>query len=291
MSLTTISAFYAASDHEKARLIDQQVAKIATNAADVSRVGAALKASLDKGSKIAVCELAGPVLAAAVDRILATTTHDLDNPVLGGVRIEADPDSISLTATDRYRLATRTLVPDNAFAGSWAGTVAREDLQSAISRIRRSPRVIIEAGERTLSFGMDNGAVAHCRLLTETFPDYKLLIRSLAPATHRVTIDARQILAALEQHAPSTLGLKVIDGQPVLLLPNTSVDLDGSATGSDLTVWFELATLYPALSHTVGNDVMIDLRQTDQPATVRSAVAGDFTVLVMPCQKPSGIPD
>lgn len=236
-----------------------------------------------------MCELSGPVLAAAVDQVLATTVHDRHIPVLGGVRMETDLDSVSLTATGRYRLATRTLVPDQPFAGSWAGTLAGEDLQGAISRLRRSPRVIAEAGERTLTFRMVDDTVAHCRLLTETFPDYKMLIRSLALRTHRVTIDHQQILTALEQTAPDTVGLEVVDSKPVLLLPDARIGLNGSATGPDLTLWFELTTLYPALGHTVGNDVMLDLRGPDQPATVRSADAGDLTVLVMPCRHPPSI--
>ena len=67
---------------------------------------------------------------------------------------------------------------------------------------------------------------------------------------------------------------------------DTVIELNGAATGADLTVWFELTTLYPALSHALGNDVMIDLRGIDQPATMRSADSGDLTTLVMPCQSP-----
>ncbi|WP_044507315.1 DNA polymerase III subunit beta family protein [Gordonia sp. KTR9] len=289
MPLSAIGTFFTAGDDEKARLIDDQIARVAADTVGMYQVAAALKASLGEGAHITVCELSGPVLAAAVDQVLATTVHDRHIPVLGGVRMETDLDSVSLTATDRYRLATRTLFPDKPFAGSWAGTLAGEDLQGAISRLRRSPRVIAEAGERTLTFRMVDGTVAHCRLLTETFPDYKMLIRSLALVTHRVTIDNQQILTALEQTAPDTVGLEVIDSKPVLLLPDARIDLNGSATGPDLTLWFELTTLYPALGHTVGNDVMLDLRGPDQPATVRSADAGDLTVLVMPCRHPSSI--
>ncbi|NYG59007.1 hypothetical protein BJ980_001930 [Nocardioides daedukensis] len=142
----------------------------------------------------------------------------------------------------------------------------------------------LEAGERTLDLRTADGAVAHCRVLTEVFPDYGLLIGSLPAVTHRVTVETQQILKALEQ-APAKVGLRVADSQPSLLLPKGAVvDLNGTATGPDLTLWFELITLYPALSHALGNDLMLDLRGTDQPATVRSADEGDLTMLVMPCR-------
>lgn len=283
MPLPTIGHFFAASAAEAARLIDDQVAKVAAEACGIQQTAATLKASLGQGACITLCVLPGPVLAAAVDQVLATTTHDPEIPVLAGVRLEADPDAISLTATDRYRLATRTLVPSQPSAASWAGTLAGDDLRAATSRLRRSPTVTMEAGEGTLDLRTADGTVAHCRLLTEVFPDYRLLIGSLPAVTHRVTIETQQILKAFEQ-APEKIGLRVADGQPSLLLPDAVVALNGTATGSNLTLWFELTTLYPALSHALGNDLMLDLRGPDQPATVRSADEGDLTTLVMPCR-------
>ena len=282
MPLPTIDRFFGASTEEAAQLIDDQVAKVTAQASGIQQAAATLKGSLGDRACINLCVLSGPVLAAAVDQVLATTTHDPEIPVLAGVRLEADPDAISLTATDRYRLATRTLVPSQPLAASWAGTLAGDDLQTATSRLRRSPTVTLEAGERTLGLRTTDGTVTHCRLLTEVFPDYRYLIDSLPAVTHRVTIETQQISKALER-APEQIGLRIADGQPSLLLPDAVVALNGTATGPDLTLWFELTTLYPALSHALGNDVMLDLRGLDQPATVRSADEGDLTTLVMPC--------
>lgn len=283
MPLSTIGRFFTASTADAAQLIDDQVAKVAAEARGVQRAAATLKASLGEGARFTLCVLSGPVLAAAVDQVLATTTDDPEVPVLAGVRLEADPDAISLTATDRYRLATRTLVPSQPSAASWAGTLAGDDLRAATSRLRRSPTVTLEAGERTLDLRTADGTVAHCRLLTEDFPDYRLLTGLLPTVTHRVTVEKQQILKTLEQ-APEKVGLRVAGGRPGLLLPDVVMALNGIATGPDLTLWFELTTLYPALSHALGNDLMLDLRGPDQPATVRSADEGDLTTLVMPCR-------
>ena len=283
MPLPTIGRFFTASAAEAARLIDDQVAKVTAEASGIQQAAATLKASLGEGAGITLGALPGPVLAAAVDQVLATTAHDPEIPVLSGVRLQADPDAISLTATDRYRLAMRTLVPSQPSAASWAGTLAGEDLQAATSRLRRSSTVTVEAGERTLDLRTADGNVTHCRLLTEVFPDYGLLLGSLPPVTHRVTIQTQQILKSLER-APENVGLQVPGGQPSLVLPGAAVALNGTATGPDLTLWFELTTLYPALTHALGSDLMIDLRGPDQPATVRSADNGDLTTLVMPCR-------
>lgn len=284
MPLPTIDRFFDASAEEAACLIDDQVAKVAADAAGIQQAAATLKASLEEEARLILCELPGPVLAVAVDQVLATTIQDPEMPVLGGVRLEADPDAISLTATDRYRLATRTLVPSHPPAGSWAGTLAGEDLRTATSRLRRSPSVMLEAGERALGLRLADGTVAHCRLLPQVFPDYQRLLRSLPAVTHRLSVEKQQILKALEHQAPEKVGLRVGGGRTSLLMSGDALELDGSASGPDLTLWFELTTLYPALSHALGNDVMLDLRGQDQPATVRSADDGDLTTLVMPCR-------
>lgn len=283
MPLSTIGRFFTAGAAEAARLIDEQVGQVTAEAKEIQQTAATLKASLGEDASLTLCALPGPVLAAAVDQVLATTTRDPEVPVLAGVHLEAGPDAISLTATDRYRLATRTLVPIRPSTVSWAGTLAGDDLQSAVSWLRRRPTVTLEAGERTLALRTADGAVARCRVLTEVFPDHRLLIGSLPAVTHRVTVQAQQVLAALGQ-APATVGLRTADGRPSLLLSGTAMALHGTATGPDLTVWFELATLYPALSQALGNDVMVDLRGPDLPATVRSADDGDLTALVMPCR-------
>lgn len=285
MPLTTIGRVFAADVEEAVRMIDAHLARVATGAARIRQAAVTLEASLAATPRLVLCELAGPVLAAAVDQVLATTVDDPERPVLGGVRLEADPDAISLTSTDRYRLSTRTLVPAHPSASSWAGTLTGEDLKATASRLRRSPMVTLEAGERTLGLRFADGSVAYCRLLAHTFPEYRLLIRSLAAVTHRVTVAAPQLLKALEHQAPERVGLHVAHGRPRLLLAGAVLALDGSATGPDLTIWFELTTLYPALSHVLGSEVMLDLRGADQPATVRSADDGDLTVLVMPCPR------
>lgn len=283
MPLPTIDMFFSAGAQEAAQLIDDQVAKVAAEAAEIQRLAATLTATIGEASALTIGMLSGPVFAAAIDQIVAATIHHPDIPVLNGVRLEANPEAISLTATDRYRLATRTLVPNQPSAASWAGTLAGDDLQAAASRLRRTPIVTLEAGERTLGLRMADSTVAHCRLLTDVFPDYKLLISSLPPVAHRVTVVKQNLLKALKHQAPERIGLQIAAGQPSLLLPDSTVELDGATSGPDLEVWFELTTLYPAVSHALGNDLMLDLRGADQPATIRSADDGDFTTLVMPC--------
>lgn len=285
MPLSTIGHLLTASAADAARLIDDQVAKVAADAAAVQQAADRLRDVFVESDGTTLCLLPGPVLAATVDQILVTTIQDVELPALRGVRVEITASAITLTATDRVRLATRTLVPKAPTGPDWSGTVAGDDLQAANPHLRRSASVTLEAGESRMGLRMADGLMVYCRLLPEVFPDYQLMASSLPDVTHRLTIDTRPVLKALETHAPEKVGLRT-RGNQWNLLPGTQGEIGGPARGPDLTVWFELTTVYPPLSQALGGDVLLDLRGPDQPATVRSADDGDLTTLVMPCRAP-----
>ncbi len=111
MPLPAIGEFFAADTDEAARLLDDHVTGMTTEAERLRRAAETLAASLRAESRRVICTLPGPVLAGAVDQVSASTGHDPDIPVLNGVHMETGSGCVRLTATDRYRLATRTLVP------------------------------------------------------------------------------------------------------------------------------------------------------------------------------------
>lgn len=58
------------------------------------------------------------MLAGAIEQVLPAAAHTDGIPVLNGIFVELEPNAITLTATDRYRLSTRTLVARQKNAGS-----------------------------------------------------------------------------------------------------------------------------------------------------------------------------
>lgn len=286
MSLPTVAQCLAGTEADVARLIDEHLSTTAAAAEAVKRAAATVRASLSESTPLDLCETSGPVLSAAIDQVLVTTVDDPEAPVLSGVHVEVAPDAVSLIATDRYRLAVRTLVPKRSAPHTWSGTVDGEDLRRAVSKLRRSAEVSLKADSRTLVLTSADGPSARCALLTEPFPDYHQMLDALAPVTNRVAVRKQTIVKVLERAASAVLGLNLSNGTVSVLPERVNID-QASATGADLTVWFDLATLYPALVQALGPDVLIDIRGVDQPATVRSADNGDLTTLTMPRRAPS----
>ncbi|MFE6620774.1 MerR family transcriptional regulator [Streptomyces sp. NPDC057740] len=285
MPLGAVEAVLDAGPDDSARLIDEHVAKVLEDAEAVRQRAAVIKSSLANVPGVPIATLKGPVLADAIEQVLTATAPDPGMPVLGAVRIEATREAVTLTATDRYRLATRTLVPAEPAASAWAATVSGDGLRAAVSAVRRSMLVRVEAASHGIRLRTADGKDQHCGLLSEEFPDHRLMLASLSEVTTRVTVPKDLLLGALEAHPDDCLSLVVTrDGLKALAADDgpPGFSLPAAVTGQTLRVSFELTTLYPAVSTAIGPDVMLDLRGPDQPVTVRSADRGDLTTLAMP---------
>lgn len=285
MPLTAVEAVLSAGAVEAARLVDEHVAKVLGDAAGVQQKAAVIKLSLADVPSLPITVLKGPVLADAVEQILTAATREPGMPVLGGLRIEVSPEAVTLTATDRYRLATRTLVPAEPPTMTWAATIRGDQLRAAVAEIRRSALVRVEATPHAIWLRVADRDDQHCGLLSEEFPDYRMMLASLGDVTTRVTVSKDFLLRALEEHPGERIALDVTEhGIRVLSAGDEHPELSFSTTamGQNLQVWFELTTLYPAVSTAIGPDVMLDLRGPDQPVTIRSADRGDLTTFAMP---------
>ncbi|WP_428985503.1 MerR family transcriptional regulator [Streptomyces globosus] len=285
MPLAGVEAVLGAEAGEAARLLDEHVAQIMDQAAAVREKAAVIRAALGEETRLPLGALKGPVLADAVEQVLTATAYEPGTPALAGVRVEVDAEAVTLTATDRYRLATRTLVPAEGPVRAWAGTVDGGELRAAVGEIRRSPRVRLEAVPHGIRLCLGGRGDRHCRLVSEDFPDHRLMLASLGGATTRVTVSKELLLRALEEQPGADVVLRAgghgltvgaVDGA------GTRVAVPATVAGRALRVRFEVTTLYPAVSTAIGPDVLLDLRGHDQPVTVRSADRGDLTTLAMP---------
>lgn len=284
MPLASVRAVLDAGPEEAARMIDDHVAKVLGDAAAARQQATRLTATLTDGAGVPIATVKGPVLADAVEQVSSATTREPTMPVLDGIHIEAGPHAITLTATDRYRLSTRTLVPEEPMASSWSATVDAGDLRTAVAEMRRCTTVRVEASARGIRLRAVEREDQHCRLVAEPFPDYRAMLADLPEPTTRVTVPKNVLLRALEDSAGEHITLTVADGVSEFLTGDEQSlgSLNAEATGADLRISFQLTTFYPAISTAIGPDVMLDLRGWDLPVTVRSADRGDLTTLAMP---------
>ncbi len=292
MPLATAKSVLSAGRDDAVRLVDEHVDAVVSGAEAARQQAAVIKAVLATEPTVVIVALSGPVLAAAIEQVLTATIDEPDIAVLGGVRFEADSGAVTVTATDRYRLSTRTLVTADSTAVTWAATVNGDDLRSCLADLRRTPLARIEATEHGFWIRLPDRGDRHCRLLPEPFPDYRSMLDALPAVTTRVEASKAMLLRALEERPADLISMHVTEAAVTVLDnrsgPDTGVHLTARVSGTSIEVWFEMTTLYPAISTAIGADVLLDLRGPAQPATIRSADHGDLITLVMPTKPQAG---
>jgi DNA polymerase-3 subunit beta len=125
--------------------------------------------------------LESDVFGAAVAQVALAAGRDDTLPVLTGVRLEIEGDQLTLAATDRYRLAVRTLSwrPEQPDISATALVPART-LADTAKALTNGPEVTLAlstggAGEGMIGFA-GGGRRTTSRLLEGEFPKYRSLL-------------------------------------------------------------------------------------------------------------------
>lgn len=278
MSLAAVESVLAADRDEAARLVDTHVGDVVESAEIVRRRAAVVTASLRGESSSPSVVLHGPATAAAVEQVLISTVQQPEFAVLGGIHLEVTTESMTLTATDRFRLSTRTVSMVEPPTSAWSATVNAGDLRGCLSGMRRSAVVRLHMSTGGIRWTLAGDRQLHCRLVAEPFPDYRAMLDALSPTLTRVTVDKLQVTKALENHASDRITVRV--GHDSCAVGADVVR--ARVSGPPVERCFEMTTLYPAVSTAVGADLLLDVRSPHEPITVRSADDGELTTLVMP---------
>ncbi|WP_336085532.1 MerR family transcriptional regulator [Nocardia sp. SSK8] len=158
MPLPAVSAVLAEPDPARAAdLVDAHLTALDQHLATLREAADAARAAVPANpapaaTPPAALRLRGPILAAALDQVSTATLTDPVHPVLDSIHLEAGTTDLTLTATDRYRLSTRTVRVDAAPATPWSITVDAADLRTMLSWLRRQPTITLRPDATGLLF-------------------------------------------------------------------------------------------------------------------------------------------
>jgi DNA polymerase III subunit beta len=249
--------------------------------------------------------LTAEAFAAAVAQVAVAAGRDDTLPVLTGVRMEIDGDTLTMAATDRYRLAVREIPwkPESPGAEAVALVPARTLADTAKSL----------AGADTVSLALASGAVGEgllgiegggrrttTRLLDGEFPKY----RSLLPAESLsvATVDTGSFVEAVkrvslvaERNTPVRLSFTKGELQ---LDAGTGEDaqatetLEAELTGEDITIAFNPQFLLDGLGAIDEPVAVLSFTTSTKPAVLTGrasdaasgtpADAASYRYLIMP---------
>jgi len=242
------------------------------------------------------------LFANAVSQAVTAAGRDDMLPVLTGVRIEIDGSSISLLATDRFRLSQRELGWDPATPDeSLAALVPAKVLADTAKSLTGGGQVTIAlssggAGEGIIGFeGAALGGVRRTttRLLDGEFPK----VRSLFPSEHQTVarVDRVALIESVKRVslvAERNTAVQLAFSDGVLTLDAGSGDeaqasesIEAAIDGADITTGFNPQFLLDGLTAIEQDDVELAFTQASKPVVISGVTEeGDtgFRYLLMP---------
>jgi DNA polymerase III subunit beta len=243
-----------------------------------------------------VGSVAGSAFAAAVAQVAIAAGRDDTLPMLLGVRIEINGDSVTLAATDRYRLAVRefTWSPEHGgFEG--AALVPARVLADTAKLLAGAKEVSVayapgSVGEGLMGFEGD-GRRTTTRLLDGEFPKYRQLLPE--DSATRATVEKAALIEAVkrvalvaERNTPVRLSFS---GQEVALQAGSGDEaqatesLECGLEGDALEIAFNPQYLLDGLGSIFGEQVLISFTGPTRPAVLTQIGSVDlYKYLLMP---------
>jgi len=243
----------------------------------------------------------GEVFAAAAAQVAIAAGRDDTLPVLTGVRIEIEGDTVTLAATDRYRFAVREFLwkPEQADISAVALVPAKTLLDTAKS-LTSGDTVAIAlagsgAGEGLIGFE-GAGRRTTTRLLEGDLPKYRTLFptefASVAVIETGPFVEAvKRVSLVAERNTPVRLGFE----QGVLTLEAGSSDdaqaverVDAKLEGEDISIAFHPTFLLDGLSAIDAPVAQLSFTTSTKPALLSGRPAADaeaddaYKYLIMP---------
>jgi DNA polymerase-3 subunit beta len=216
--------------------------------------------------------------AAAISQVAVAASRDDVTPVITGVQLEVSENSVSLVATDRYRVAVREIDWDAANSGIDAVTalVPARTLAEIGKTFGHSGTIsvaITSTDDRELiAFQADNKTVTSLlikgnfppvkRLFPETVDNYAVLnTAELIESVRRVSLVLEREAALRFTFSIEGLTLEAIGSEQA----QASESIDAFLTGSDTVVSLKPQFLLDGLSSVHSEFVRISFTKTENP--------------------------
>ncbi len=241
--------------------------------------------------------LAGTVgsdaLATAISQVATAAGRDDTLPALTGIRIEIQGDTLTLVATDRYRLAVREL--------RW--NPAQPDLSTALLVPARvlgeTARALTSGAEVSISLGGDSligfagaGRQTTTRLLSGEYPKYSALLPSEFSATAELVASSfaeavKRVALVAERNTPVRLAFS--QGQLVLEAGASeeaqAVEIiEAAFDGEDLQIAFNPQYLLDGIGAIDSDTARISFTSPTKPAVItgKTEREPDYRYVLMP---------
>jgi DNA polymerase III subunit beta len=236
--------------------------------------------------------VAGSELADAVAQVAVAAGRDDTLPVLTGVRIEAAADALTLSATDRYRLAVRSLPwkpASDSSTGARALVPAKTLLDTAKALAADDEVSISLPGKQEIIALAGGNRRTTTRVLEGDLPDYRKLFPTEFAAEAVVDVDdliaaAKRVAVVVDRNTPLRLNF---EGDTLTLEGGSSDDaqaidrVSASLDGDPIAIAFNPGFLLDGLAGVGSERVRFCFTSPTKPAVLRGDGTADGALKYM----------
>ena len=233
---------------------------------------------------------AGP-LSETIDRVARAASRDEVRPILTGVLVQAEGTTLTMVATDSYRLSVKHTELEQALPHPIEANVPARALRE-LARIvaQEEPDDVSISLARNQAVFQAGSVVLFSRLIEGQFPSWRQLVPESFEHEVRLPREellevARRISQLAQRNAP--LRFAFAEGELTLAAETPEVGdaseaLPAPYSGEPLEIAFNPQFLIEGLESVDGDELAIKLSSPLRPGLLQPVGREDFSYLVMP---------
>lgn len=238
-----------------------------------------------------VATLPAVPLAETIDRVARAASRDEVRPILTGVLVQAEGDSLTMVATDSYRLSVKHTKLETALAAPIDANVPARALRELARLIGNgnAETVEIALSRNQVVFRLE-GIALSSRLIEGQFPSWRQLIPE--SFEHEVRLPREELLEVarrVSQLAQRNAPLRFAFAEGELTVAAETPDI-GDATegmpapfaGEAMEIAFNPQFLVEGIESVEGDEIAVQITSPLRPGLLRPVGNDDFSYLVMP---------
>lgn len=243
--------------------------------------------------KDVVAKISKTKLIDAFKKVVIAGATDETRPVLAGIYFQFNEETLTLAATDSYRLAEKKIDLEKSVTEKKVIVPLRTITETlrVISGEDGADEVIISAKDNQVAFQINKTYIVS-RLIEGLFPNYTQIIPTKFAISAEV--DLGEILSAVKMSslfardvANNNVKIKIKDSKLYITSSETQAGSASSAveakiTGGDLEISFNARYLIDILNVVGGDKILLNFNDSTKAGAVKSATDKDFIYIIMP---------
>jgi DNA polymerase-3 subunit beta len=233
-------------------------------------------------------------LQGAITQTVMAASADEASPVLTGTLLQIEAGRLTLAATDRHRLAVKTLQLEGAADMAPVSVIvpARHlnEVARAINPNRPTVGIAFSEGRNQVFFTLKDVEISS-RLIEGAYPNYAQVIPASTATT--VSLPTAALLreartaAVLARDAANPVRMHVGEGTLTLRAQTAEVGddeapLSATVQGDDVQIAFNARYVLDALSVLDSDEVQLSFNGALHPGVIRPAGRDDYLCIIMP---------